>query len=160
MLSIRPAEHGDEALLVRFIRDLAIYEKLEHLAKATEADLTRDLFGSHPRVFSEIAAWHGVPAGFTLWFYNYSTFRGQHGIYLEDLFVEPGFRGKGIGKALLANLAQRCVAENLGRLEWSVLDWNTPSIDFYKSQGAVLMDDWTTCRVDGEALATLGRQGA
>jgi diamine N-acetyltransferase len=116
------------------------------------------LFGPAPRVFCDIAEWHGQPAGFALWFYNFSTFRGRHGIYLEDLFVRPAQRGHGLGKALLAHLARRCVTENLARLEWSVLDWNTPSIDFYKAQGAVMLDGWTTCRVTGEALWRLADQ--
>lgn len=157
MLSIRSATSGDEGLILAFIRALAVYEKLEHQVEATEADLARDLFGADPRAFCEIAEWNGKPAGFALWFYNYSTFRGRHGLYLEDLFVDPDFRGKGIGKALLVHLAKRCADEGLGRFEWWVLDWNTPSIEFYKSQGAAMMDEWTVCRVDGEALKALGR---
>jgi GNAT superfamily N-acetyltransferase len=155
-LSIRPAVAGDAGLIVRFIMDLAIYEKLEHEAKASEADVLRDLFGPAPRVFCDIAEWEGAPIGFALWFYTYSTFQGRHGIWLEDLFVDPAMRGKGAGKALLKNLAQRCIAEDLGRLEWWVLDWNEPSIAFYTAQGATLQDDWTKCRVDGAALARLG----
>jgi GNAT superfamily N-acetyltransferase len=155
-LSIRSTRSGDEALILKFIRGLAEYEHLSHEVEVSEADLKRDLFGVTPRVFCEIAEWDSAPAGFALWFYNYSTFRGRHGIYLEDLYIDPAFRGRGIGKALLVNLARRCVAEGLGRLEWWVLDWNTPSIEFYKSQGARLMEDWTVCRVDGTALAALG----
>jgi GNAT superfamily N-acetyltransferase len=155
-LTIRPAIAGDASLIVRFIRDLAAYEKLEHEAKAGEADILRDLFGPAPKVFCEIAEWAGAPIGFALWFYTYSTFQGRHGIWLEDLFVDPAMRGKGAGKALLKGLAQRCVAENCRRLEWWVLDWNEPSIAFYAAQGAVLQDDWTKCRLDGEALAKLG----
>ena len=157
MLNIRPAKAGDEALILTFIKALAEYEHLEHEVAASAGDLARDLFGDNPRVFCDIAEWDGKPAGFALWFYNYSTFRGRHGLYLEDLFVDPAFRGKGIGKALLQHLAKRCADEGLGRFEWWVLDWNTPSIDFYKAQGARLMEEWTVCRVDGEALATLGR---
>jgi GNAT superfamily N-acetyltransferase len=153
---IRSAVPADAALIVRFIAALAEYEKLSHEAKAAEADITRDLFGPEPRVFCEIAEHDGKPVGFTLWFYTYSTFQGRHGIWLEDLFVDPGARGLGIGKALLVNLAQRCVREGLGRFEWWVLDWNTPSIDFYKSQGGVMQDEWTKVRVDGDALARLG----
>lgn len=155
-LSIRPSVSGDAALIVRFIKDLAIYEKLEHEAKATEADIRRDLFGPAPRAFCDIAEWAGGPIGFALWFYTYSTFQGRAGIWLEDLFVEPAARGRGAGKALLRHLARRCVAEGLGRLEWWVLDWNSPSISFYRSQGAVLQDEWTKCRVDGAALSRLG----
>jgi GNAT superfamily N-acetyltransferase len=155
-LSIRPATAADASLIVKFIMDLAVYEKLEHEAKASAADIQRDLFGSAPKAFCDIAEWDGAPVGFALWFYTYSTFEGRHGIWLEDLFVDPAWRGKGAGKALLRQLAQRCVAENLGRLEWWVLDWNKPSIDFYLSQGAVLEDEWTKCRVDGAALERLG----
>jgi GNAT superfamily N-acetyltransferase len=155
-LAIRPATVADTDLVVGFITDLAAYEKLEHEARATPADIARDLFGENPKVFCDIAEWEDRPAGFALWFYTYSTFQGRHGIWLEDLFVDPALRGKGIGKALLVHLARRCVAEQLGRLEWWVLDWNEPSIDFYKSQGAVMQDEWTKCRVDGEALAWLG----
>ena len=155
-LQIRPAAAGDAAQIVRFIADLAAYEKLSHEANATEADIVRDLFGDNPKVFCEIAEWDGQPVGFTLWFYTYSTFQGRAGIWLEDLYVDPALRGKGVGKALLVNLARRCVAEGLGRFEWWVLDWNAPSIDFYKSQGGVIQDEWTKVRVDGDALLKLG----
>ena len=155
-LHIRSATSADAALIIQFIEALAEYEKLSHEAKATEADILRDLFGVNPKVFCEIGEWAGKPVGFTLWFYTYSTFQGRHGIWLEDLFVDPSMRGKGIGKALLVNLARRCVAEGLGRFEWWVLDWNEPSIEFYKSQGGVMQDEWTKVRVDGEALRKLG----
>jgi GNAT superfamily N-acetyltransferase len=157
-LSIRPAVSSDADTIVAFIQDLAEYEKLAHEAKATEADILRDLFGPDPKVFCEIAEWEGRPVGFALWFYTYSTFQGRHGIWLEDLFVDPGLRGKGIGKALLIHLAGRCVSEGLGRFEWWVLDWNEPSIEFYKRQGGVMQDEWTKVRVDGEALLALSRQ--
>lgn len=155
-LVIRPAVSDDAALVVKFIADLAEYEKLSHEAKATDEDILRDLFGADPKVFCEIAEWQGKPVGFALWFYTYSTFQGRHGMWLEDLFVDPALRGKGIGKALLVHLAGRCVAEGLGRFEWWVLDWNEPSIDFYKSQGGIMQDEWTKVRVDGEALIKLG----
>jgi GNAT superfamily N-acetyltransferase len=155
-LVIRDAVPADAALIVEFIAGLAEYEKLSHEVAASEADIVRDLFGSSPRVFSEIAEWDGQPAGFALWFYTYSTFLGRHGIWLEDLFVYPDFRGTGIGKALLRSLAQRCVREGLGRYEWNVLDWNSPAQEFYVGHGAVLMDGWTLCRVTGEALRRLG----
>lgn len=155
-IHIRSAVKADAALIIRFIADLAAYEKLSHEAVAAESDIVRDLFGADPKVFCEIAEWDGRPVGFSLWFYTYSTFQGRYGIWLEDLFVEPDARGLGIGKALLVNLARRCVREGLGRFEWAVLDWNRPSIDFYKAQGAVMMTDWERCRVDGEALARLG----
>ena len=154
-LVIRSAGPEDAALIIRFIAALAEYEKLSHEAKATETDILRDLFGANPKVFCEIAEWQGEPVGFTLWFYTYSTFQGRHGIWLEDLYVDPEARGLGVGKALLVNLAQRCVRENLGRFEWAVLDWNQPSIDFYKAQGAVFMSDWERCRLTGEALKRL-----
>jgi GNAT superfamily N-acetyltransferase len=157
-LNIRPAVAGDEALIVKFVMDLAVYEKLAHEAQATPQAIARDLFGPSPKVFCDIAEWDGEPVGFALWFYTYSTFQGRHGIWLEDLFVDPKLRGKGIGKGLLKELAQRCVRENLGRLEWWVLDWNAPSIAFYKAQGAILQDDWTKCRLDGDALKRLGAQ--
>ena len=140
-----------------FIRDLAEYEKLLDDVIATPPDIQRALFAPQPRVFCDIAEWDGVPAGFALWFYNFSTFRGRHGIYLEDLFVKPVFRGHGLGKALLVNLAKRAVREGCARVEWSVLDWNEPSINFYKSLGAVPMDEWTIFRLTGDALQSLGR---
>lgn len=154
-LTIRPAAPADAPLILQFIRDLADYERLLHAVEATLADVERDLFGPSPRVFCDIAERDGEPVGFALWFYNYSTFRGRHGIYLEDLFVRPEARGLGAGKALLKRLAQRCVAEGLGRLEWAVLDWNAPSIAFYDSLGAAAMDDWIVRRLSGEALAAL-----
>jgi GNAT superfamily N-acetyltransferase len=158
MLEIRPAERSDAALIFAFVRKLAEYERLLHEVDASEADIVRDLFGENPRVFCDIARWDGAPAGFALWFHNYSTFRGRHGLYLEDLFVEPAYRGRGIGKALLIRLAQHCRAEGLGRLEWAVLDWNKPSIEFYKSLGAVPRDEWTVFRLTGDALKKLAEQ--
>jgi GNAT superfamily N-acetyltransferase len=155
MLEIRSAERSDSALILAFVRKLAEYERLLHAVVATEADVLRDLFGTNPRVFCDLAFWEGAPAGFALWFHNYSTFRGRHGLYLEDLFVEPAYRGRGIGKALLRRLAQRCQADGLARLEWQVLDWNAPSIAFYKSLGAVAVDDWTVFRLSDEALKKL-----
>jgi len=154
-LVIRPAAPGDAALVLRFIRSLADYEKLAHEVEATEASLDAALFGATPRVFADIAEQDGEPVGFALWFYNFSTFLGRHGLWLEDLFVEPEQRGRGIGKALLSNLARRCLDEGLGRLEWWVLDWNTPAIEVYRAQGARLMDEWTVCRVTGDDLVRL-----
>lgn len=158
--SIRAARGGDAPTIHALVCELADYEKLRHEVDATVADVERDLFGANPRVFAEIAEWSGAEssgevAGFSLWFYNYSTFRGRHGIYLEDLYVRPPFRGKGIGKALVVSLARRCVEEGLPRFQWSVLDWNRPSIDFYESLGARLMPEWVGCRVDGEALGKM-----
>ena len=154
-VTVRVASPADTPLILAFIRDLAEYERLLHEVEATEADIRRDLFGENPRAFCEIAERDGTPVGFALWFYSYSTFRGRAGIYLEDLFVVPGARGAGAGKALLRRLAQRCVEADLGRLEWSVLDWNTPSIEFYDSLGAMTRDGWTVRRLYGEALETL-----
>jgi GNAT superfamily N-acetyltransferase len=157
-LAIRPARPGDAATITGFIRKLAEYEKLESEVEAGEAEVRAALFADNPRVYADIAEWEGEPAGFALWFYNFSTFRGRHGIYLEDLFVEPHLRGRGIGKALLARLARRCVEENLGRLEWWVLDWNAPAIAVYRGLGAEPMDQWTVFRLTGEALERLGRE--
>ena len=156
-LLIRPAIQADAALIHAFIRELAAYEKLLDDVLATPDDIGRALFAPVPRAFCDIAEWEGQPAGFALWFHNFSTFRGRHGIYLEDLFVEPAFRGHGIGKALLAHLARRAVADGCARFEWSVLDWNEPAINFYKSLGAVAMDEWTIFRLSGDALTRLGQ---
>jgi GNAT superfamily N-acetyltransferase len=156
-LAIRPARPGEAGLVLSFIRELAEYEKLAHEVEATEATIADALFGARPLVYCDIAEWSGEPAGFQVWFVNFSTFSGRYGIYLEDLFVRPALRGKGIGKALLAHLAARCVENGWSRLQWSVLDWNTPSIEFYKSLGAELMDEWTVCKVTGEALKTLAK---
>jgi GNAT superfamily N-acetyltransferase len=153
---IRDAVRSDTPQILKFIADLAAYEKLSGEMEATTADIERELFGPAPKVFCQIAEADGQPAGFALWFYTFSTVLGRHGLWLEDLFVDPARRGQGIGKALLVNLAQRCVREGLGRFEWNVLDWNQPSIEFYRSQGAVFMDGWRGCRVTGEALAKLG----
>jgi GNAT superfamily N-acetyltransferase len=156
-LTLRDARPGDAPLVLDFVKALADYERLAHEVEADAASLDAALFGAQPRVFCSIAEWNGEPAGFALWFYTFSTFQGRHGIYLEDLFVKPEFRGHGIGKALLASLAQRCVAEGLGRYEWSVLDWNAPSIAFYEAQGARRLTEWQRCRVEGDALICLGR---
>jgi GNAT superfamily N-acetyltransferase len=157
MLEIRQAVPGEEGLVFGFIAKLADYENLRHEVVATEADIGEALFGEHPRCHCELAFWDGEPAGFALWFYNFSTFAGKAGIYLEDLFVEPHLRGKGIGKALLRHLARRCVEEGLPRLQWWVLDWNTPSIAAYEAMGAKPMSEWTVYRVSGPELAALAR---
>ena len=158
-LEIRRARPDETGLVLSLIRELAEYEKLSHEVEATEAMISAALFADHPRLFCDIAQWSGEPAGFAVWFVNFSTFSGRSGIYLEDLFVRPALRGKGIGKALLVHLARECVANGWSRLQWAVLDWNTPSIEFYKSLGAVLMDEWTVCRIGGPALTALA-QGA
>ncbi|WP_293481704.1 GNAT family N-acetyltransferase [Phenylobacterium sp.] len=154
-VKVRVATVADTPLILQFIRDLAEYERLLHEVEATEADIRRDLFGENPRCFCDIAEHQGQAVGFALWFYNYSTFRGRAGIYLEDLFVRPEARGVGAGKALLRRLAQRCMEADLGRLEWAVLNWNAPSIAFYDSLGAGAMTDWTVRRLDGAALERL-----
>jgi GNAT superfamily N-acetyltransferase len=155
-IEIRAVRPGEAGLVLAFVKALAAYEKLEHEVEATEATFEAALFGPNPRVFCDIAELDGEPVGFALWFYNFSTFQGAAGIYLEDLFVKPEARGQGIGKALLVHLAKRCVAEGLGRLQWWVLDWNAASIAFYRSLGAVPQDEWTVMRVSGEALTKLG----
>jgi GNAT superfamily N-acetyltransferase len=156
-LTIRRARADEAGLVHVFICELADYEKLSHEVEATEADIAEALFGENPRLYCDIAEWDGEPAGFAVWFVNFSTFSGKPGIYLEDLFVRPSLRGKGIGKALLVHLAKQCVTNGWSRLQWAVLDWNTPSIEFYKSLGAELMDEWTICRVNREALIRLAQ---
>lgn len=156
-ISIRQAVDGNEGLVFDFICALAEYEKLSHEVVATPKDIKRDLFGENAWVFCEIVELNNKPVGFALYYYTYSTFRGKHGIWLEDLFIDPNCRGAGAGKALMAHLAKKCVDEGLARFEWWVLDWNKPSIDFYKSLGANMQDEWTVCRIDGEALEKLAQ---
>ena len=156
-LAIRPARPGEASLVFQFVRELAEYEKLEHEVQATEAMIDAALFGEQPRVFCDIAEWDGEPVGFAVWFLNFSTFSGRPGIYLEDIFVRPAFRGRGVGKALMVHLARKCVENGWARMQWSVLDWNTPSIEFYKSLGGVLLDEWTVVRVSGDALTRLAK---
>ncbi len=157
-LVIRPARAGDAALIHRLIAELAAYERLADQAEASVADLDAALFGPAPRVFVDIAEADGEPIGMALWFYNFSTFTGRHGIWLEDLFVRPQARSSGAGRALLARLARRCVDEGLTRLEWWVLDWNTPALGFYANLGAVPQDDWTVQRLSGTALVRLAQR--
>ncbi|UAL10253.1 GNAT family N-acetyltransferase [Caulobacter segnis] len=154
-VSVRTATPADASLIHQFILDLADYEKLLDTVTASLADTTAALFGEAPRAFADIVEIDGQPVGFSLWFYSYSTFVGRHGIWLEDLFVRPAARGSGAGKALLANLARRCVDEGLGRLEWSVLDWNAPSIAFYDSLGAAAMDEWIIRRLTDDGIREL-----
>jgi GNAT superfamily N-acetyltransferase len=157
-LSVRPARRLDTPLIYGFIRQLAAYEKLLDAVRATEADIAQALWGPSPRVFCDIAEVDGAAVGFTLWFYNFSTFGGRAGIYVEDLFVIPEARGRGAGRALMAALARRCVNERLGRLEWAVLDWNETAIGVYDRLGAEAMDDWTLRRLSGDALTGLARK--
>jgi GNAT superfamily N-acetyltransferase len=156
-LTIRRARPDEVGLVLSLVRELAEYQKRLHEVEATDAMIDAALFGDNPRLFCEIAESNGEPAGFAIWFVNFSTFSGRPGIYLEDLFVRPAQRGKGIGKALLAHLARQCVTNGWSRMQWSVLDWNTPSIEFYKSLGAVLMNEWTVCRIGGPALTALAQ---
>ncbi|VTZ23585.1 GCN5-related N-acetyltransferase [Methylocella tundrae] len=153
---IRAAKPADAALIFKLVAELADYEHLSAELLATEQNIAAALFGPAPRAFCDIAEVSGEPSGFALWFYTFSSFRGRHGIWLEDLYVRPAFRGRGFGKVLLRHVARRCVDENLGRFEWSVLDWNEPSIRFYKGMGARLMEQWRICRVEDEALRKLG----
>jgi GNAT superfamily N-acetyltransferase len=157
-LQIRPATPADIPEILAFIRELAEYEHEPESAQATHEDLLRDGFGPNPHFHALIADWQNAPAGLALYFHNYSTWRGHAGIFLEDLFVRPPFRGRGIGKALIASVAAIAHAEGCSRFEWAVLNWNTPSIDFYRSLGAVSLSEWTTMRLSGEAIATLAKR--
>jgi diamine N-acetyltransferase len=156
-LSIHRARPEESGLIFSLLRELAEYEKLTHEVVATESGIAEALFGNNPILFCEIAEWDDKSAGFAVWFFNFPTFAGRRGIYLEDLFVRPAFRGRGIGKALLVHLAKLCVENDWSRLQWSVLDWNTPSIEFYQSLGADMMDEWKLCRINGAALAQLAK---
>jgi GNAT superfamily N-acetyltransferase len=160
-ITIRPAKEHEVPVILQFIRDLAQYEHLEHQCVVTAEMLSRTLFGARPYAEVVLACLDGQPVGFALFFHNYSTFLGQPGIYLEDLYVRPEARGHGVGRRLLTWLAATAVSRECGRLEWSVLDWNEPSIAFYRKLGAVPMDEWTTFRVTGPALMQLaGSSGA
>jgi GNAT superfamily N-acetyltransferase len=158
MLNIRPATPDDIPEILKLIRELAEFEKAPQEVVARPEDLLRDGFQTNPKFRVAIAEWGGEPAGFALFFYNYSTWQGRPGLYLEDLFVRPRHRGKGIGKALFLHLAKIAVEEGCGRLQWQVLDWNTPAIEFYQSLGAQMMKEWLTMRVTGEALTKLAAQ--
>lgn len=154
-VTIRPCRPEDAATLVLMIRELAQYEHLEDFARATADALRAHLFGPRPFAEALIAEVEGQPAGFALYFGTYSTFRGQPGLYLEDIYVREALRGRRIGTALLAAVARVAVERGCGRLEWSVLDWNKPALDFYRGHGARPLDDWTVYRIDDEALARL-----
>lgn len=156
MLVIRPAVPGDVPQIGHLIRELAAYEREPLAAVATDEDLMKDGFGPQPRYSCLMALWSSEPAGFAFYFHNYSTWQGRWGLYLEDLFVRPAFRGRGIGKALLVELASIAVREGCGRFQWQVLDWNEPAISFYEKLGARALREWVTMRVDGEALRRLG----
>lgn len=152
---IRPAEPRDVAAMHRFVLDLAAYEREPDAVVATPADLDRALFGERATAFAHVAEVDGRVVGLAVWFLNYSTWLGRNGIYLEDLYVEPGYRGRGLGRDLLITLARVAVAHGYPRFEWSVLDWNAPAVDFYRALGAVGQDEWTVQRVSGPALAAL-----
>jgi GNAT superfamily N-acetyltransferase len=156
-ITIRPAAADEMPLVLEFIRELAMYERLEHEVSATTADLATALFGPRPYAEVVFACLEGAPVGFALFFHNFSTFIGKPGIYLEDLYVRPQARGRGIGRRLLAWLARTTLERGCARLDWVVLDWNAPSIAFYRSVGAVAQDQWTTMRVSGAALERLAR---
>ena len=157
-MKIRRAECADLDVIAQFIRELAHYERSLELAQATTDQLRMSFFGPSPQVYCDLVETDdGDAAGFAVWFLNYSTWTGTHGIYLEDLFVRPEFRGRGYGKALLVHLAQECVRRGFARLQWSVLDWNTPSIDFYRSLGAEGQDEWTVYRLSSSALHAVAR---
>ena len=151
-MSVRPMRPDDVPAVVGLVRELADYETALHAARLTEEQLAGVLCGDSPALFGHVAEPAGEVVGTALWFLNFSTWRGTHGIYLEDLYVQPGHRGRGLGQELLRTLAALCVERGYSRLEWSVLDWNTPSIDFYKAAGAVPLDGWTVFRLTDDAL--------
>lgn len=157
-LTIRPAAPQEVPLVLEFIRELAVYERLEAQVVANEADLSAALFGARPYAEVVFACLEAAPVGFALFFHNFSTFLGKPGLYLEDLFVRPEARGRGIGRRLLVWLAQEALVRGCARLDWAVLDWNTPSIGFYHALGAVAHDDWTTFRLSGAALTALAQR--
>lgn len=158
-MQIRPAKASDVEEILALIYELALYEKAPEEAKATREQILVTFFCDNPKVFCEMVEVDGAIAGCAIWFLNYSTWQGKHGIYLEDLFIRPEYRGRGYGKALLIHLASICEREDYGRFQWWVLDWNSPSIEFYKSLGAVAMDEWTVYRVSEEALTQLAGLG-
>lgn len=159
MLNVRDAIKADASLILKFVRDLAEYERAPNAVVATEEDFERDGFGTHPKFRCLIAEWDGRPAGFALFFYNYSTWKGRPGLYLEDLFVLPELRGKGIGKGLLQRLAEIAVEEDCYGIRWLVLEWNEPAIKFYESLGAEVLGEWETMLLMGEYLAQMARGG-
>jgi len=155
-LKIRPAKREEVGEVLQLIQDLATYEKAPDQVEASRDDLLNTIFAKDPRVFCDLVEVDGQIAGMAIWFLNYSTWQAKHGIYLEDLYIKPEFRARGYGKALLKHLAQICDKEGYGRLQWWVLDWNSPAIEFYRSFGAEAMDEWTVYRTSGQALKNLG----
>ena len=156
-MKIRPARKEEVGIVLQLIHDLAHYEKAPNEVEATEKELLATIFIDNPKVFCDVVDVDGEIVGMAIWFLNYSTWQGKHGIYLEDLFIKPEYRGHGYGKALLKHLAKICDEKGYGRFQWWVLDWNSPAIDFYRSLGAVAMDEWTVYRVSGNALKELGK---
>lgn len=159
MLNLRPATAADVPVILALIHGLAEYERAPDAVTATEEDLRRDGFGPSPRFHVVLAEWDGEAVGFAFYFHNYSTWQGRPGLYLEDLFVRPEHRGRGIGKALLVRLARIAVAEGCGRYQWQVLDWNTPAIEFYEAMGGSVQKEWLTVRVEGDRLRQLAEEG-
>ena len=155
-MKIRPAKREEVGDVLQLIQDLATYEKAPDQVEASRDDLLNTIFAKEPRVFCDLVEVDGQIAGIAIWFLNYSTWQAKHGIYLEDLYIKPEFRARGYGKALLKHLAQICDREGYGRLQWWVLDWNSPAIEFYRSFGAEAMDEWTVYRTSGQALKDLG----
>ncbi len=155
-MKIRPAKREEVGEVLQLIQDLATYEKAPDQVEASKDDLLNTIFAKEPRVFCDLVEVDGQIAGMAIWFLNYSTWQAKHGIYLEDLYIKPEFRARGYGKALLRHLAQICDKEGYGRLQWWVLDWNSPAIEFYRSFGAEAMDEWTVYRTSGQALKDLG----
>ncbi len=151
-VTLRDAVPGDEALVAQFVRELAEYENLLHEVRGTEADFRRALFGKPPRAWALFAEIDEQPVGFAVWFYSFSTFAAKPGLYVEDVFVAPEHRGRGIGRMIFCDLARRALDEGCGRMDWSVLNWNAPAIGFYRSIGARAVDDWTVQRLDGDVL--------
>ncbi|MCF6506003.1 GNAT family N-acetyltransferase [Blastococcus sp. MG754426] len=158
-MTVRPIRPDDVPAVVGLVRELADYERALHEVRLTEEQLTACLFGDAPALFGHVAEAGGEVVGTALWFLNFSTWRGTHGVYLEDLYVQPQHRGAGLGKELLRTLAEVCVERGYSRLEWSVLDWNTPSIEFYRAAGAVPMDEWTVFRLTDDALVSFAAAG-
>lgn len=158
MLSVRDAVRGDAGAIHSLVCELAEYERLAHAVSGTEAELARTLFDEPRAARALVAEWQGTTAGMAIWFFNYSTFLGRRGLYLEDLFVRPALRHRGIGRRLLAELARRAEAAGCGRMEWAVLDWNEPAIGFYRSLGAKPLDDWTVYRLERSGIAALAAE--
>ena len=156
-MKIRPARKEEVGIVLQLIHDLAHYEKAPNEVEATEKELLATIFIDNPKVFCDVVDVDGEIVGMAIWFLNYSTWQGKHGIYLEDLFIKPEYRGHGYGKALLKHLAKICDEKGYGRFQWWVLDWNSPAIEFYRSLGAVAMDEWTVYRVSGNGLKELGK---